>query len=149
AILTPLSSSAVFIAQKSGVLNELTQIISPPVSMTQIGHSHEPTFLEMTAQQPQPSIMNDVISVGLCAPIIEEMVFRGLIQEVLLKRIPKYVIKKISPGKEIALDSTIAKATRIALTAALFSACHLANIGSMPNVSAQLVATFVAGIGLG
>jgi hypothetical protein len=88
---------------------------------------------------------------GIGMPIVEEIVFRGLIQDVLLTRIPKYVIRKIAPGKEIALDTKIAKVARITLTAALFSATHLANSGFLADshVSKQLVAAIVAGIGLG
>lgn len=90
-------------------------------------------------------------TIGIGAPIYEEVIFRGLIQDVLLTKIPKYIVKKILPGQETALDTKIAKAARITLTAALFSASHLTNAGTFGDsyVQMQLVSTFVGGIGLG
>lgn len=82
---------------------------------------------------------------------IEEIFFRGLMQDVLLTRIPKYVIKNIVPGREIALDSSVAKTARIVLTAAAFSTCHLLNQGLFPDSALinQLTLTFVSGICFG
>ncbi|MBM3183732.1 MAG: CPBP family intramembrane metalloprotease [Chlamydiae bacterium] len=72
-------------------------------------------------------------------------------QDVLLKRLPKWALKKIAPGKEAALDSRIAKVARVVLTAALFSAFHLVNQGVLSDayVKAQLIGTFVLGLGFG
>lgn len=88
---------------------------------------------------------------GVGVPIFEEIIFRDLIQNFFLTWIPKYVIKKIAPGKETILDTRIAQAARIILTAALFSAAHLGNSKYFADavVSMQLVTTFVGGIGLG
>ncbi|MDP1836370.1 MAG: CPBP family intramembrane metalloprotease [Chlamydiales bacterium] len=89
--------------------------------------------------------------IGINAPIIEEVIFRGLIQDVFLTRVPKYIAKKIAPGTETALDSNIAKVARIVLTAVLFSAIHIPNYGALPSsyVDMQLASTFVLGIVLG
>lgn len=72
-------------------------------------------------------------------------------QDVLLTRIPKYMIKIIAPGKESLLDSSLAKAARIGLTAALFSSLHFRNLQShsQAEVVSQVVCTFVLGLGFG
>lgn len=97
-------------------------------------------------------IKSEMVGGVVIGPAIkEEILFRGLIQDVCLTEIPKYVIKKIAPGKETILDTTIAKAARIVLTSAAFSAWHLQNKGVLSDsyVSMQLVATFAMGIGFG
>jgi len=101
----------------------------------------------------KPMIANPIggAAIGLIIPIAEEILFRGLVQDVLLTRIPKYIVKKTLPGKETVFDAKIAQAVRIILTAALFSAAHSLNDGTLPDsyVKAQLIATFVGGVGLG
>ncbi len=81
-------------------------------------------------------------------PILEELLFRDLVQDVLLTRIPKYIISKISPGHESLVDSKIAALSRIALTAAAFSASHLFNYGIIENeyVKIQVITTFFNGL---
>lgn len=80
--------------------------------------------------------------------ISEELIFRGLIQDVLLKRIPSWVLKKIHYSHENILDTKIAKAARIIFTSALFAASHLFNQGIFTDsyVQAQVVGTFALGI---
>jgi membrane protease YdiL (CAAX protease family) len=70
---------------------------------------------------------------------------------ILIYHFSKFIVKKIAPGKETLLDTTAAKATRIVLTAAAFSAAHLQNqdLFSDSYVIMQLVSTFVGSIGLG
>ncbi|HEV8051568.1 MAG TPA: CPBP family intramembrane glutamic endopeptidase, partial [Parachlamydiaceae bacterium] len=82
---------------------------------------------------------------SLPSSIIEELIFRGLVQDVLLKRIPQFIINKVAPGNEHFLDTKIAKVARIVLTASLFSAAHLSNKGIYSDafVNGQVVATFV------
>lgn len=60
----------------------------------------------------------------IIGPIIEEIAFRFLLQDILLKRVPKYIIKKILPGKETVVDNRITKVFRILFTATLFAASH-------------------------
>lgn len=88
---------------------------------------------------------------GVAFPLLEEIAYRGLVQDIILKRIPKFIVKKVAKGNESFLDSHIAKVARIAITTALFSAMHLMNRSVMADfsVNLQVAATFVGGIGLG
>lgn len=85
------------------------------------------------------------------AAIVEELLFRGLLQDLLLTKLPRMIIKKVAPGKEGVIDSTRAKAARILLTSAAFCAIHLSNKGVLSEdyLKLQLIAAFVSGIGLG
>lgn len=99
-----------------------------------------------------PTIKAEVIGlIVIRTALKEEIIFRGLIQDVCLTMIPKYVIKKNKPGNETILDTTAAKAVRIILTSAAFSEWHLQNQGILSDsyVSMQLVATFAMGTGFG
>jgi hypothetical protein len=175
-LITPISSAIPFFAQKMGLIQQmgdrLSLIKEQVANLAKRGIALDAEAIanatcpiqEYVTQLNRvfrnlPELRQTVFSVkasttlviGIVAPVCEEIVFRCLIQNVLLKRIPQYIIKNVSPGKEIALDSSIAKAARIALTAILFSACHRSNFGLFPNsyVSMQLIATFVMGIGFG
>lgn len=85
------------------------------------------------------------------AALYEELLYRFFIQDICLYRVPRDLIKEIAPGKETILDTKIAKAARVLLTAAYFSYSHWSNVGTFPfwYVQAQVVATFVLGIGFG
>lgn len=172
---TPISWGASYLAGKVGLIQEIgdqaSLVKEQMANMAKLGFKMDSDAImnatckmqtlvdQINSNIPWKEAHTSVFAVkaaqvgmmGVGIPIVEEIVFRGLIQDVLLTRIPKYVIKKIAPGKETALDTRIAKAARITLTAALFSAAHLANSGFFADsyVSMQLVATFVGGIGLG
>lgn len=104
-------------------------------------------FPDQPAPPPSYSVL---LWIGVVHPICEELVFRYLLQDVILTKIPKYVVKKIAPGKETALDTTVAKAIRIVVTAVLFSGAHYSNDHLSPQkLCYQLVSTAVGGITLG
>nr|QIQ10899.1 hypothetical protein OJOKFFHK_00042 [uncultured bacterium] len=176
AAIAPIATGVSFLAQKTGFIEEMgdnhslikegianlaklgiyldgeaianaTCPVEEYVKQWNFAFPYNPEFHE-TVFSTKASL---VAGVGVAYPLFEEVVFRGLIQDVLLKRIPKYIVSKVAPGKETALDSNIAKVARITLTAAAFSACHLVNFGIMPDsyVRAQLIASFVMGIGFG
>ena len=72
------------------------------------------------------AIILKVNPVNACIiPIIEEILFRYLLQDVIFTQIPKYVLKRIKPGSEVVLDSRSFKIAKIFLTATLFSAGHI------------------------
>lgn len=175
-IVTPVSGGVVFLARKLGLIQELGESLSLTregvANLAKTGIALDADALanavcpmqEYVSQlnhalQLYPEYQQTVFSVkaslvtviGIVAPIFEEVVFRCLIQNVLLKDVPKFIVKHIAPGRETALDSNIATLARVALTAALFSAYHLTNSGLMADsiVSTQIVATLVMGIGFG
>lgn len=178
-IITPVSTGVTYLSQMAGLIPEMTRennIREVVVNYQKMGFSgmnadrllNATCYLEEFSQQlnlhsvltpfgvqklntSPESIKGGLVGTVTGAAIGEEILFRGLIQDVCLTRIPKYVIKKISPGKEALLDTTIAKAARILITAAAFSAYHLGNKGVLSDayVSTQLVATFMMGIGFG
>lgn len=129
---TPLTIGIVKIAQISGFV--------PDIDQEMIGKL-----------KPMMTNLVGLAVIGLIVPIIEEIFFRGIVQDVLLTRIPKYLVKKTLLGKEIVFDTLIIKTFRIILTASLFAVAHTFNDGTFPDsyVKIQLVAAFVGGIGLG
>lgn len=94
---------------------------------------------------------NFVINACFIGPILEELIFRYSIQQVLLKEIPEKIIKIIAPGKEDVLDSKVAKITRTLFTAALFGYIHIVNQGRYPDAYCygQIISSFVGGIAFG
>lgn len=172
---TPISMGASYLANKVGLIQgtgDQANLIKEQIAiMARLGFKMdgdaimnatckiEELVKQINSNIPRPQAHTSVSAVkatlvgttGVGFPIIEEILFRGLVQDVLLTRIPKFVLKKVLPGKETALDTRIAKAARITLTAALFSASHLTNSGLFADsyISMQLVATFALGIGLG
>lgn len=171
---TPVASGAAYLAEKVGVISKvgsstsnLKEIADNMIKMglrldgDAIANAACPLqefvtqFNRVVLPEFQTTVFAEKVKTawagGFTIPITEELIFRGLVQDVLLTRLPKYIIKKIAPGQESLLDSTTAKIIRVALTSALFSSAHIVNIGVLPGsyVSMQLVATFVMGIYLG
>lgn len=174
--LTPISTSLAFLGQKAGLIQETRdrsfELQEAVDNLAKMGLNFDGKALANAACPIKehvkqwnrlfhniPEFQQTVFSVkasmfataGVALPLLEEIAFRGLIQDLLLKRFPKYVVNKVAPGKETCVDSNIAKAARIALTAAAFSTYHLTNKGFFTDsyISMQLVATFGLGIGLG
>lgn len=137
-------------------LEELIKLNPNPETVTP--EIKQQAFDELKAIQ-----INNGLEGTFRAPIIEELLYRGLIQDVLLTRIPKFVIKKFAPGKEALLDTNYAKAARIVLSAAIFAADHLSQANLQNSSSAtigqdvilnastahQVSLGFLTGIGLG
>jgi membrane protease YdiL (CAAX protease family) len=85
------------------------------------------------------------------APIVEELMFRVGLQELILKRAPKAILNRFAPSYSGIVDTKMAKIARVALTAAVFSLAHaMPPEMGWPNCStARLVNTFVLGLILG
>ncbi len=91
--------------------------------------------------------------------ILEECIFRNGIQEVIFTKLPKFIAKKMQPGKENIFDTKAAKVTRIAITSLLFSAYHYLNAFSIRGLNnspigidaaiRQMFFTFFLGVGCG
>lgn len=121
---------------------------------SQIQASNKGSLLEQLGIKTDSSsdLKKSIFKVAvLQAAVYEELIFRGLIQDILLKRIPQLIIKKLAPGKEKLLDTKTAQAFRITISATAFSAIHLINLLVFPKeyVIPQVVITFVLGIFLG
>lgn len=88
---------------------------------------------------------------ALIPALVEETFLREIVQDILLKRMPSCVLKRVMPGKEKLLQTKTYTVARIVLSSALFSALHLLNNGSLPDsyVQAQLVGTFAQGMVFG
>ena len=62
----------------------------------------------------------------ILAPIVEEILCRSFIQELLFKRAPVMLLQEISPKLATCVkSSTYAKVTRVALSSLLFALAHL------------------------
>jgi membrane protease YdiL (CAAX protease family) len=74
--------------------------------------------------------------------------FRFGFQEMLLKQLPKAIIKRIAPSQLSSVDSKAAKAARVLITATAFSLAHALHPGyGWPSCSlARLINTFAAGL---
>lgn len=68
---------------------------------------------------------NNLAGTILAPAALEELEFRWLVQDVVLKKIPEQILKTIVPEYAHIVDSDVARISRIALTALLFSASHL------------------------
>jgi|GEM_PF-6874779 membrane protease YdiL (CAAX protease family) len=175
-IITPLTRGTSYLAQLGGLLPEITlegqvrqvitnfqsqglnkfneeSLLNATCYLEEVTKQYNSHFPSMPNKHLTPLIMkiSAALMTGVIVPLQEEIFFRGLLQDVLLTRIPKFIVKKIAPGNETVLDTTIAKAARILLTSAAFSAAHLSNEGveSDSFVAVQLVSAFMIGIGFG
>lgn len=93
-----------------------------------------------------------------CAPIIEEGLFRFGLQEVVLRRAPKAILKKIAPAYTSKVDSKIAKVARVLFTTFLFTIAHdnkshiystLGSVEKCASYNVGLGVVFIAGLVFG
>ena len=98
-----------------------------------------------------PSFGGTLGAMAVHAPITEELFFRVGMQELLLKQLPKAILRKLAPSHVGLVDSRAAKVFRVTLTALAFSLVHaMPPTTRWPNCSAvRLVNTFVIGLLLG
>lgn len=96
-------------------------------------------------------IIHAISNMVVFTPVVEELAFRGLIQDLLLKRLVKSVISKVAPQHASKVDSKIYTGVRILLTSVAFAGFHILNKGIMPDsyVDQQVRDTFWMGIGFG
>ncbi len=87
----------------------------------------------------------------IAIPINEELIFRGALQDLLLKRLVKKVVVNIAPQHADKVDSNIYTGIRILLTSAAFSYSHTSNAAFMTDsyVAKQVFQTFFLGLGWG
>lgn len=64
----------------------------------------------------------------ILAPLVEEIQFRYLLQQVALKELPKSLMDRVLPDHQIDFDSKKAQLLRILVTAGIFAALHMTAI---------------------
>lgn len=91
------------------------------------------------------------LPIAVAAPIFEEALFRGILQDLILKRGVKHLIAQISPSMAKYVDSTIYTFCRILISSYAFSKFHELNRGLISDdyVDAQVQSTFYGGLLLG
>ena len=72
-------------------------------------------------------IRNDLFSSIIWTPVLEELIFRGAIQDLLFKQVLKLPFRCCLKDKAKVFDSKTAKASRIIATAPLFGYIHMFN----------------------
>lgn len=103
------------------------------------------------AREYLPGLTGAYNNCAFKAPIVEELMFRVGLQEILLKKTPKAILNQFAPSYVGIVDTKIAKVARVTLTAIAFSLAHaMPPESGWPNCStARLVNTFVLGLLLG
>lgn len=93
-----------------------------------------------------PSV-NYLEQVMLVSPSVQEALFRFGFQEMLLKKLPKTIIKQIAPSYVQCVDnSKILKVARVFTSAVAFSLIHSVHPGYADCSLAYLIETFALGI---
>lgn len=93
--------------------------------------------------------LSDIYSTGAFkGPIVEELLFRVALQEILLKRAPKAILNKVSPSHAKIIDTKVSKIARVLISSLAFSLAHAMPPGSgLANCSTvRLINTFVMGL---
>lgn len=135
----PFKFSAIIIAQRFGIISNLKcKGFIPSLKVDDKVPSFE-------------TKIGEIISVMSSGPICEELLFRGVIQDILLKRIAKKILMNVAPEKAWVLDTRVATAARIVFASALFSTAHLINDGQLAHeyVVHQAIGAFFGSLLLG
>ncbi len=92
-----------------------------------------------------------IMSIGIGAPVLEELVFRKGLQQVVLKDGVRKVIQKISPDHADLVDSKIYAVCRIVLTSICFALSHDSDFSFLAReaIDQQVYVAFFAGLFFG
>lgn len=98
-----------------------------------------------------PQLPGTIEQETLMVPMIEETLFRIGLQELLLRQLPKAIIKRVAPSHLSKVDSRAATLARVLLTSTAFAFAHAVRPAfGWPNCSvARMVQTFAVGLILG
>lgn len=80
-----------------------------------LAHSANTSYGMRTATMAKAGALS--IFTGGC--VVEDLLFRGIIQELLLRKVPALILKKIKPGSETLVDCPTAKIARALLSTAI------------------------------
>ncbi|MBX7065858.1 MAG: CPBP family intramembrane metalloprotease [Parachlamydiales bacterium] len=170
-IAVPISSAAIYLTQNLGLLPKLpdhesllkesfvklaklnvsldaTSILKSTCPIQEYVTQFNRAFPEMGKQTVLSMKGIMVGATGFMQPILEETFFRGIFQDLVLRRFCTSVIQKISPEQAPFFRSTTAKVMRIFLTAGFFALMHLGNAVTMPTayVAGQVGSCFLKGL---
>jgi membrane protease YdiL (CAAX protease family) len=131
------------------------QVMQPLMRNNFDVRTHFPSFLhsysQMSCKINRSISMNLDMSyfIAFTGPVLEEFSHRIILQELLLKRIPAALLKKVAPSHTSMINGSIAKVSRIAISSAIFALTH-AVMDTFPNNSAVYIAhKFLLGAILG
>lgn len=82
----------------------------------------------MPLVSPLPTPLKQITSIAFAVPLFEEIQYRFLCQEFLLRRVPKMILNKLAPQSTHLVDAKLTKLARIALIAGLFALDHLSQV---------------------
>lgn len=105
----------------------IIQAALPPLNIT-FSHGNQGT-----------ANVSEYVAVGFS----EEIVFRGLIQQKLLRELPKKVLNKFAPNYVDLVDHKVARVARVVFASILFAAAHAPGGG---NASGMLLPQFMGGL---
>lgn len=83
------------------------------------------------------------LSKFMAVGISEEFVFRGILQQGILREVPKFALKKLAPDHVESVDHVLSRIARITITAFLFALAHAAAFGASNGL---LLPQFVGGL---
>ncbi len=75
--------------------------------------------------------------------VVEEIFFRGVCQQLLLRKLPQIILRKIAPDHLYLVDHIALRIARVVLVASLFALAHAAIFGA---TGGMLLPHFAAGI---
>lgn len=118
-------------------------VVKPTTDLREFLKEHLPTIEKKFEGMPNPKLDRTVNYTDLLATAIsEELIVRGLIQTVLLKECPHFILKQISPENAALVDDKVAKVARSLFTAAIFALGH----GKIDGDHSSLLPQFVSGL---
>jgi len=92
-----------------------------------------------------------IIGSNASLPVLNGLIFRGVLQDLVLKRLPQFVLKKTMPDKATLMDTKIAKISRVVIAAAAETVLYSPILSSFSRsqVIASNAMRFAASIFLG
>lgn len=108
------------------------------------------TLLTHKIENLIPSPFGFSAKLFIIRPIFNEYCYRFALQEILLKRIPKKLLKKFAPSSKPLVNSIIAKVARVAITSVIFTLAQIyPDNSSISNQNCSLIQIInIFGVGL-
>lgn len=117
-----------------------TTMVVPTVNLTRFLTAILPP-LNVTFSYGNQGTVN--FSRYLAVGFSEEFVFRGIIQQGVLKELPKMALRQLAPEYVETVDHKVARVARVIFTSAIFALGHAAAFGNSPGM---LLPQFIGGV---